>query len=253
MKAVGGRKVNMIPRITITILILMAMAMASLAITTGNVSNACPDESRLVEIGEFHGDEVEAQTGETWLGLHISDSESMLLSYQVTVEPVHDEIVDEPDQSTGKKVSVDLPLKPKFLVNTEWLNAGPVQTVLEGTYEKSIERLSPVTLKLGSTSYELKVVSPENGEKCENEGLPKNARLVLTSGESEQVLYSLEECGNDPAWFLLWAGDLDRDGKLDLYVSVNQHYNVSEKKLFLSSAAGEGLVEQVAEFVTSGC
>lgn len=242
----------MIPKITITMLIVLLMT--SVAIRTSNVANACPDESRLLEIGEFHGDEVEAQTGETWLGLHISEGESMLINYQLTVEPVHDGIVDDPDESTGKKVSVDLPLEPRFLVATEWLSAGPAQTVLEGNYEKALGPMSPVRLKLEHASYELKVIGSEEGEKCSDDGLPKNAKLVLASGESEQILYSLDECGNDPSWFLLWAGDLDRDGKLDFFVSVNQHYNVSEKKLFLSSAAGEGqLVEQVAEFVTSGC
>lgn len=248
----------MIPKITLTILVMLAAS--SMAINTGtagkpgNVANACPDESRVLEIGEFHGDEVEAQTGETWLGLHISDGESMLINYQLTVESVHDGIVDEPDESTGKKVSVDLPLEPRFLVDTEWLSAGVVQTVLEGNYEKSLERMSPVSLKLADTSYELKVIGSDEGEQCSSDGLPREARLILSSGKSEQVLYSLEECGDDPAWFLLWAGDLDRDGKLDLYVSVTQHYNVSEKRLFLSSAAGDGgLVEEVAAFVNSGC
>ena len=242
----------MTTRIVVTMLILLAMA--SVAIRQDNVANACPDESRLLEIGEFHGHEVEAQTGETWLGLHISEGESMLLDYQLTVEAVHDPIVDDPGESTGKKVSVDLPLEPRFLIATEWLSAGAVQTVLEGSYEKTLGPMSPVKLKLEHASYELKVVGSEEEEKCENDGLPKNAKLVLASGEIEQILYSLEECGDDPAWFLLWAGDLDRDGKLDFYVSVKQHYNVSEKRLFLSTAAGEGqLVEQVAEFVTTGC
>ncbi len=79
-------------------------------------------------------------------------------------------------------------------------------------------------------------------------------KLVLVNGESRQVLYSLQEWGSDPTWTLVWAGDLDRDGKLDLYVSVTQHYDVTERKLFLSSPAGEGqLVKEVAEFVTSDC
>ncbi|HKO62441.1 MAG TPA: hypothetical protein VJV03_14855 [Pyrinomonadaceae bacterium] len=44
------------------------------------------------------------------------------------------------------------------------------------------------------------------------------------------------------------------DGKLDLYVTVNQQYNVVERKLFMSSEADEGqLVAEVAEFVTIGC
>lgn len=242
----------MLPKITITILMLISMAGGTISEVNRNGS---PPKARVLEIGEFHGEEVEAQTGEKWLGLYISDDDqSMLLNYQLTVQSVHDGIVDEPDQETGKKVSVDLPLKPIFLVNAEWVSAGPVKTVFEGNYEKSLAPTSPIALKLAGASYDLKVINSEDGEKCSETALPKNARLVLESGESTQILYSLEECGNDPGWFLLWAGDLDGDGKLDLYLSVNQHYNVSEKKLFLSSAAGEKeLVREVAQFVTSGC
>ncbi len=242
----------MIPKITITMLLLLAMA--GTKINAGSGINACPSGARVLEVGEFHGEEVGAQTGEKWLGLTIADGESMLLSYQLTVEAVNDLLVDEPDQKTGKKVSVDLPLEPLFLLDADWISAGPVQTVFKGNYEQAMARVSPVRLKLADTSYELKMIGPKDGEKCSDDALPKNVQLVLVSGEATQVLYSLEECGNDPRWFLIWAGDLDGDGKLDLYLNVSQHYNVSEKKLFLSSEAGEGrLVEQVAEFVTSGC
>jgi hypothetical protein len=242
----------MTPKITLTILMLLSMT--GLPINTGKGIDGYPSGARVLEIGEFHGEEVNAETGEKWLGLHISDDGSMLLNYQLTVEAVHDSIVDEPDKKTGKKVSVDLPLQPVFLVKAEWLNAGPVRTVFEGNYEKALDQMSPVTLKLADVSYELKVVSSEGVEKCSGEGLPRNARLVLASAESTQILYSLGDCGSDPGWFLLWAGDLDSDGRLDLYVSVNEHYNFSEKKLFLSSKASKGrLVEEVAEFVTSGC
>lgn len=234
----------------------MLLSMATVSINAGNEKNGnvCPPEARVLELGEFHGEEVEAQTGEKWLGLHISDNESMLLNYQLTIETVNDPIVDEDHQKTGKKVGVDLPLEPIFLVDAESiLSAGPVQTVFKGDYDKTLKREFPVTLKLVDASYELKVIG-EDSEKCGSDGLPQSARLVLTSGESTQVLYSLEKCGNDAGWFLLWAGDLDRDGKLDLYLSVNQHYNVNERKLFLSSQAGKGrMVAEVAEFVTSGC
>lgn len=241
----------MLPKMMTGILVILSLTSVTI---NGNRSNTCPSELRLLEVGEFHGEEVQAQTGEKWVGLYISGDKSMLLNYQLTIEAVNDLVVDEPDQKTGKKVSVDLPLQPIFLVDAEWLAAGPVRTVFTGNYEKSLHQMSPLTLKLDRASYELKVLSSENGEKCSDVAMPKNAKLVLTSEDSTQVLYSLEECGNDPAWFLLWAGDLDGDGKLDLYVSVNQHYNVSEKKLFLSSEVEEGrLVEEVAEFVTSGC
>lgn len=35
--------------------------------------------------------------------------------------------------------------------------------------------------------------------------------------------------------FLIWAGDLDRDQKLDLLVDVARHYNNFYAKLFLST------------------
>ena len=133
------------------------------------------------------------------------------------------------------------------------LSGGPITTVF-GPDSQPLEEASPVTFELAESSYVLKVVGSEDTAKCSDHTLPKNARLVLTSGQSGQVLYSLQECGNDPSWSLLWAGDLDRDGKLDLYVNVTQHYNISERKLFLSSQAGEKeLVRQVAELVTTGC
>ncbi len=208
----------------------------------------------LLETGEFHGDQVSARTGERWLGLHVSEHGSLLLQYRLSVEAVHDGIVDEDEeQKTGKAVSVDLPLKPSFLVKGSIvLREGPVTTILEG--EKALEKASPLSLSLAEHSYVLKIVGAEDKEKCSEQLLPMNAKLVLASGDSAQVLYSLQECGNDAGWILLWAGDLDRDGKLDLYVSVNQHYNVSERRLFLSSSAADGqLVKEVADFVTSGC
>ncbi len=240
--------------LTLTATLVILLSTTALAPKPANRNIACPPEARLLEVGEFHKEEVEAETGEQWLGLHISRDGSMLLNYELTVESVFDLVVDEVGQKTGKKVSVDLPLQPTFLVNSDWiLNAGPVETVFEGKQEES-QQIAPVTLNLAGASYELKIAGPEDGEKCGQDGLPKNAKLVLTKGNASQVLYSLEECGDDPTWSLLWAGDLDKDGKLDLYVSVTQHYNSAQKKLFLSSQADEGqLVQEVAEFAISGC
>ena len=234
-----------------TTVLLFAMIISG--VSSPGATTACPPEATLLEVGEFHGEEVAAETGEQWLGLHISDKSSMLLNYAITVETVHDPITDQDHEKTGKRVSVDLPLEPIFLVNSDWiLQSGPVETLFEGNREW-LHSISPVKLKLAGSDYAIKIEGDE-GDKCWKDGLPKNAKLVITNGKASQVLYTLEECGSDPSWFLHWAGDLDKDGRLDLYVSVTQHYNISQRKLFLSSQADEGqLVAEVAEFVTSGC
>ena len=239
-------------KLTITTVVLL-FAIISSNVSPSTATSACPPEATLLEVGEFHGEEVTAETGERWLGLHTANNGSILLEYELAVDTVHDPLIDEDDQKTGKKVSVNLPLEPMFLVNSDWiLQSGPVETVFKGNNEW-LQPASPVKLKLAGSDYEIKIEGDE-GEKCWQDGLPKNAKLILSNGKSDQVLYTLAECGSDPGWFLHWAGDLDKDGKLDLYVSVTQHYNISERKLFLSSQADEGqLVTEVAEFVTSGC
>lgn len=235
-----------------TFLLLIAIAVPGY-----NSAGSPQQPQQVIEPGEFHGQEVSAQSGEKWLGLHLTDDEnSLLLNYRLTVNAVNDSLVDEEGQSSGKKVSVDLPLAPLFLIKgVKNVRPGPATTVFnDGGKVNFLDESSAITLKLGEASYVLKVAGSEDTAKCSSQSLPRNARLVLLNGESGQVLYSLQDCGDDPSWILLWAGDLDRDGKLDLYVSVTQHYNVSERKLFLSSQAAEGqLVKEVAEFVTSGC
>ncbi|HEV2827932.1 MAG TPA: hypothetical protein VGW76_10050 [Pyrinomonadaceae bacterium] len=235
-----------------TTLLLIAM------VVPGYNSAGSPQQAQqVIEPGEFHGEEVSAQSGEKWLGLHITDGDhSILLPYRLTVNTVNDSLIDDEGQATGKKVSVDLPLEPLFLIRgLKNVSAGPVSTVFDKVRSASIlDESSAITLTLDQASYVLKVAGSEDTAKCPYQSFPRNARLVLLNGKSGQVLYTLQDCGNDPSWKLLWAGDLDRDGKLDLYVSVTQHYNVSERRLFLSSQADEGqLVKEVAEFVTSGC
>lgn len=59
-----------------------------------------------------------------------------------------------------------------------------------------------------------------------------------------------DDCG----WGIYWAGDLDGDGKLDLYLDLANHYNVGQYRLFLSSPAEKGkLVKEVANFRFVGC
>jgi hypothetical protein len=82
------------------------------------------------------------------------------------------------------------------------------------------------------------------------------AVLVLSDGNTEQVIdYS-------PIWpnskpnlgHLIWAGDLDRDGRLDLYIDRSFGEEKSGTGLFLSSHAKPGkLIKLAALFGHTGC
>ena len=242
-------------RRSLKILLILFVTLAATAVN--NSAGISQQSQRLIETGDFHGEEISSQSGEKWLGLQVTDENSMLLIYRLKIDSFNDLVVDEEGQATGKRVGVDLPLEPLFLIKgVKNVSAGLVTTAFrdKGASAARLDESSPITLNLGETTYVLKVAGSEDTAKCPYQSFPRNARLVLVNGESRQVLYTLQDCGNDPSWSLVWAGDLDRDGKLDLYLDVTQHYNVSERKLFLSSQAGEGqLVKEVAEFVRSGC
>lgn len=209
----------------------------------------------LIETGGFHGNEVKARSGEKWLGLYLTKRSSSLITSTVKVTRVFDEIVDIEGEMTGKSVSVDRAGEPVFLVkNAEMLKPGPVTTVYKGGQESLhvLAEKSLVKMTLGQTNYQLKVVSRH---RSEGGGLvPPNAQLVFTDGWESQTLYKIGSLTADATWYLLWAGDVDGDGKLDLYLSLSDHYNVSEHRLFLSSQAQAGqLLRQVAKFRTTGC
>lgn len=220
------------------------------------VQTAKPAKILLIETGKgFHGDEVTAKNGERWLGLYVTNRGSHLFTSTVKIQRVLDEIVDGEGQKTGKDVSIDHPRDPVFLVKgATMLKPGPATTTYLGGDEEthSFVKKPNFKLKLAGQEYQLKIVS--SYLRTSPDALPNAPRLVLSNGSLSQTLYSLKGNAEDITWYLLWAGDVDGDGKLDLYVNLSWHYNVSARKLFLSSQASEGqLVRKIAEFVTTGC
>lgn len=199
--------------------------------------------AQLLEVGEFHGADVRAQTSGDWLGLFVTKDHSTLTSLNIKVSRVFDPIVDdESKKKTGKKISIQNPTAPIFLIkNVPQLKAGKVTTVL--TDFISITNETPRTINLGTQQYQL-IAQPF---------LLGKTKVTLVQGKKKQPLFvnlHKEEGG----FSIEWAGDLDGDGKLDLYVNAAAHDNQSSKRLFLSSRASKGqLVREVARFETVGC
>lgn len=223
------------------------------------------DESKfkikLLETGEgFHGDQIEAKSGETWLGLFKENDKYFLRSTKIKVRRVHDEIVDDDGGKTGKSVIVKGKNQPIYLLrNAKELSEGEVPTFFGGNpngdeIEEDKDYISLRSglvkeYKIGGQKFSLKVKTGENknGEKI--------SALVLESGNIKQVLHSVVFVGeNDYLGTLYWVGDLDRDGKPDFYFDLYFHDNVEYKNLFLSSEAKKGkLLKKVATFIITGC
>jgi hypothetical protein len=240
-------------RSSILVVLFVMACLADLAV--GQVARL-PKVQVLETGGVFHGDEVKARNGERWLGLYVTKSGSQLVESILTVRRAVDEIVDEvPGQMTGKTVSVNRSTEPVFLLKgAHGLQPRSVTTIfwVTGETHYSLAEHQSVKLRLGKLEYQLKLV----GERPSDAAgvLPPKPRLLLSLGKTTQTLRKLSHDNEDGGWELIWAGDLDGDGRLDLYANLPYHYNVSQRKLFLSSHAQPGqLVREVGEFVTTGC
>lgn len=226
-------------------------------------ASAAGAQGLLILPGEWHGGEVVVESGREVIGLfRAPDGSALLAPTTLRVEPVRDVLVDAEGEATGKAVSAAGPGEALFYVAQLDLGHGPV------TEASSERRLIPVheplELSLDGLVWTL-------GVECagtQGRDLTDCAVLLIGPDGARQILARYPEGAADssPAaeeptfvvgdsWpSLLWAGDLDRDGRLDLLFDRSDHYKVTDRVLYLSSRAGEAeLVHPAATFRTVGC
>jgi len=221
--------------------------------------------AELLQTTQYHGDEVKSKSGLTWLGLFpTAKGEFELNPAKVEISLVHDPVEDRQNVKTGKLISVSSKRQPLFLVRgVSGLKSGKVSTSLEDKeYTEQLHArhlLCGKTLELKLGSRATKLTALGSAETRDKSGAPegellKGYELVLECGGVKQTLYKENEITLDGCPSIIWAGDLDRDGKLDLFIDMTNHYNLSKPTLFLSSKAKLGkLVEAVASISAVGC
>ena len=211
--------------------------------------------------GSYHGEEVAAASGSTWWALVQGETGWALEEVELTVEQEFDPLIDDEGSASGKRISVSTDAPVVALVRgVSGLLGGAVPTTR--TSLANLRPESPASFRLGvGDPWSLSLVLDRDPRDVE--GATPDCRLILTRGGVEQTLAEYRYCstrngqlmvGNEASITLHWAGDMDRDGRLDLLIDLTDHYNVSKPTLFLSSKAGQGkLVGKVAEHVSVGC
>ncbi len=203
----------------------------------------------LLTTGVFHGGEVNEISGDGWLGLAPRNGQIGWYQYAIEVQPAEDPVVDEPGEMTGTEVRVRGP-EPVFLVRG--LNEPVSVAVYTSVFSPGgliLPTTGPLWLGTGNRGYRLYLTNKRTDREP-----PSRSALVLESEGVRQEIYTWPAGFVDQHCELIWAGDLDGDGKLDLFMHLSDHYNVIEATLLLSSRAGEReLVAPVAAFRTTGC
>jgi hypothetical protein len=221
------------------------------------------DAVQILTAGLHHGDEVTAESGPDWWGIFPEGDGFTLQSAPVTITQEFDAIADEEGQATGKLVKVPQEAVPVLLMRgiagleEGRLDAVKTESLPRMLYPGQTGSLRLPTWKEG-TSLGLTALGEARGESDYREVGVYNYQIKIDYGPQQnrkrQVIVSIPELKEDATPQLVWAGDLDRDGKIDLLFDATYHYNVSLLVLYLSSAAKEGeLVGKVAEWKTTGC
>jgi hypothetical protein len=210
--------------------LLFSLAAAALAA-------AAPVE--LLRPGLYHKGELAPQAAGEWLGLTAADASASepAAGYRwrrcaVVLEPALDPLVDQDSERTGSDVKIE-GARPLFLVRgLDRLASVRVRTALAG------KRVTgALAIEFDGVAYAL-VAAPS---------------VALRAGAVAQTLNQWPVAARDTRLDLLWAGDLDGDGRLDLLLAASAQGTSVESVLYLSSAAAPGrLVEAVARLRTAG-
>ncbi len=208
--------------------------------------------AQLVMPGFFHAGEAEARDGEVWYGVYATDSGFSIETTRLEVKPIFDPLLDDDWEASGSEILAEGPRQPLFLVRG-------VPGLVEGPVAMASSEVTPlVPGAVVGLSDELLVVYGTAKEPV-LPGLPpalEDLRVVLQGlpgGAPSQELLSLD-APDLTAPSLVWAGDLDGDGRTDLLLDATDHYSASAYTLLLSSAAAPGeRVAEVATLVVSSC
>jgi hypothetical protein len=230
----------------IPVLILMACATAPAQPTVNRPrTNPAPrPKLDLIKLGTFHQGEAEFRSGGGWIGLVPSRDGFEWLNLRIKTEKVHDPIgSDPPGIKRATQITLETPTKfePLFLLRgLPQLATKPVHTCFDRSENGSFLEQNPILLTCEANAYSIQVT---------------NQRLLqLKRGAKTQTLFTWAQALSEEHAELIWAGDLDGDGNLDLLLDHSSNSNATGLSLYLSTWAAPGqLVGRVATFKTLGC
>lgn len=205
--------------------------------------------------GDFHGIETKFQDGQSvWVfGRHDSDYilERAKLSVEMTEDPIADD--DTTGVKTGKNIrvaSLSKPLKDMILIDgAANFSEGAVPSAVlyqDCLDQGNITHEGRCAIEFGSSFYDIKLLQRHETDSDD----PQNPYLFdieMAQGQKNFVMEGIEK--------IVWAGDMDGDGHLDMIVDDANHYNTwVGLRLYLSShAKDDDLFGLVAAIRGYGC
>jgi len=179
-----------------------------------------------------------------WIDLHEKDGKYYLSKANYKIQRFVDEC-------SGSNASViNSKNNTLLLINKPDLKLGEVKSI--AIKKKHIWPNKKVTYNFNNIKYTLRaegeIISPEK-EQLYGDNI-KNYKLYFSTNNSTETLFLEEPSFNGTFVELLFVGDIDNDGKLDLIFSASTDYEEERVLLFLSSKEKNGsIIKKAGEIV----
>ncbi len=203
---------------------------------------------KILPVFRVHGNELsDDDLIADWIGLFANGAVNYALLTDVKFKKVRDPLLDEKGDSTALLPVISSEDTCLFLFSG--LDLADKNVVNIPTNRPKIYPEDTLKFYLNDRRYFLLAASDQSKPSLN----PRNYELYLEFEGKRQLLTEVEAF-DDTMVQLLWAGDLDNDGFLDLILDTSNHYNVTELSLYLSSYASEDkLVAKSAIRRLTGC
>ncbi len=202
-----------------------AVAWSLICVFAAAVIAAAKERIYVLEPGIY--DKIVIDDGEVWLGVYPAGNHAVVRTCKLRVRQIPNEDASE-EKATAVESTTNEP--PLFLLKgAPSVKPGNVMSLYAANPGDDV----PDTLSwtVGKNKYVLRRV-----ETKEADGR-RVQRLKLKLGAKEM---DLGDCPARDGIYPVWAGDLDADGRLDLYVRIEHHNFQVEELLYLSSADSTG-------------
>lgn len=197
--------------------------------------------ARVLTVGNFHHDEVEENAARLkWFGLFKNNEGYYLKHTEIITVKIHDPVLDDENEKTGWRVKTIN--KDRCIILIEPLPFLADRTVQSVKLSK--EHIYPgetLTFTYSGNDYEIFATGDKNQSTQHQEwNNISNYKLYLQAvikGQTRKSLLVTIPNFDDQKITLIFAGDIDGDGILDLIIDTSRHYNVTSPTLYLSRPA----------------
>ena len=221
-----------------------------------------PEDKQHIKILMYGDDPRDEYKNLEWYGIFVKNGLSETRKIKIDIEKYHhplfdSELEEDSEEVTGRRLIVEGEEKPFFLISgLKGLTESKIPSVkikgkkIPDKYKDHAEVMAfiepnkELSIEYNNSSIRFFAEGNPDNFKSENIALDEPYKLYVSSSKVEKQL--IEKVDNFELitliYGLVWIGDLDNDGQVDLLMSEATHYAVRSYSLYLSSYADEGEV-----------